>query len=73
MTIEEIIKELDALKDFTNDHGRGVIEGLKREIAGFAVPPNSEPLVPQTKASEPTPEPVKAKTKEKWSFKKKQH
>jgi len=32
MTIQEIVNELDGLKDFTNDHGRAVIEHLKAEI-----------------------------------------
>jgi len=32
MTIQEIINELEALKDFTNDHGKRVLDNLKLEI-----------------------------------------
>ncbi len=42
MTIPEIIKELDGLKDFVNDHGRQVIDGLIRELKGFEDKPAVE-------------------------------
>lgn len=87
MTVEEIVNELEGLKDYTNDHGKGVLENLKHEVRKLTEPkptfaallekpvePKPEPKAEPVKA-EPVekPEPVKAhKTPvKKWPAKKK--
>lgn len=40
MTPEQIINELELLKDYTNDHGKGVLGRVQQELrAHFAMPP----------------------------------
>jgi hypothetical protein len=38
MTIQEIVAELDGLKDYTNAHGKGLIDRLKGELRLLEAP-----------------------------------
>ncbi len=39
MTLKEIVVELDRLKDYTNDTGRGMIHGIQAALKPSVMPP----------------------------------
>jgi hypothetical protein len=62
MTKDEIIKELDLLKDLTNDAGKGMLERLKTAVSALTEPaPTPAPVAP-------TPAPVDRRSEERDPF-----
>lgn len=45
MNLEQILNELESLKDYTNDHGKGVLNALKVAVAKLVEEPVTADVV----------------------------